>query len=172
VLLYLGVGWLKEEFDAIGVPFEQRGARTDEYMAAMRELRGADKPTFEGRFVSFKDAYCRPQPLAKRVPLIVGGHSEAAARRAGRLGDGFFPARGAPKELFEIVWKTAREAGRDPRSVEITVSLPENLDDIPRLAELGVSRVLVPASPMAGLKQMISKPADVAKWADIVAKYA
>jgi probable F420-dependent oxidoreductase len=172
VLLGIGVGWLKEEFDAIGVPFGERGARTDEYMAAMRELWGAEKPTFKGRFVEFKDAYCRPQPVAKRVPLIVGGHSEAAARRAGRLGDGFFPARGAPKELLEIVWAEAKKAGRDPRSIEITVGLPEKLDDIPRLADLGVSRVLVPASPMAGLKQMISKPADVAQWAEIVAKYA
>ena len=171
ILLGIGVGWLKEEFEAIGVPFAERGARMDEYMQAMRELWGAETPTFAGRFVAFKDAYCRPQPVAKRVPLIVGGHSEAAARRAGRLGDGFFPARGAPEELFAIVRKAALDAGRDPKSIEITVSLPERLDDIPRLAELGVARVLVPASPMAGLKQLIAKPADVAQWQDIIAKY-
>ena len=95
ILLGIGVGWLKEEFDALGVPFEARGRRTDEYMLAMRELWGAEKPTFDGEFVSFKDAYCRPQPANGQVPIIVGGHSNAAARRVGRLGDGFFPARGA-----------------------------------------------------------------------------
>ena len=60
------------------------------------ELWSADKPTFKGRFVTFEGAYCRPQPVNKSVPIIVGGHSEPAARRAGRLGDGYFPARGAP----------------------------------------------------------------------------
>jgi len=61
VLLGIGIGWLREEFAALGVPFEARGARTDEYVTAMRELWFAEKPTFNGRFVSFKDAYCRPQ---------------------------------------------------------------------------------------------------------------
>jgi probable F420-dependent oxidoreductase len=172
VMLGIGVGWLKEEFEALGVPFEDRGRRTDEYMQAMRELWSADKPTFSGKYVNFRDAYCRPQPVNKHVPLIVGGHSEAAAKRAGRLGDGFFPARGAPVELFDIVRKAARDAGRDPASIEMTVSLPDSLDDIPALAKLGVTRVLVPASPMAGLKQVIASPEDAAGWKEAIAKYA
>jgi probable F420-dependent oxidoreductase len=172
VLLGIGVGWLKEEFEALGVPFEDRGRRTDEYMQAMRELWSADKPTYSGKYVNFRDAYCRPQPVKKHVPLIVGGHSEAAARRAGRYGDGFFPARGAPVELFEIARKAAKEAGRDPAKLEITVSCPESVDEIPALAKLGVNRVLVPTSAMAGLKQAINAPEDVGKWKDTVAKYA
>ena len=172
IMLGIGVGWLKEEFDALGVPFADRGARTDEYMAAMRELWGAEKPTFEGRFVKFKDAYCRPQPVNKRVPLIVGGHSEAAARRAGRLGDGFFPARGAPADLFDIVRQSARDAGRDPGLVEFTVGLPEALEELPALAKLGVGRVLVPVSGMAGLATVIAGPEDCAKWRDIIARHA
>ena len=86
ILLGIGVGWLKEEFEALGVPFEHRGRRTDEYINALRELWGSDRPTFNGEFVQFKDTYCRPQPVNKSVPIIVGGHSKAAARRAGRLG--------------------------------------------------------------------------------------
>ena len=172
VMLGIGVGWLKEEFEALGVPFADRGRRTDEYMQAMRELWSADKPTFSGKYVNFRDAYCRPQPVNKHVPLIVGGHSEAAAKRAGRLGDGFFPARGAPVELFDIVRKAARDAGRDPAKIEMTVSLPDSLEDIPALAKLGVTRVLVPASPMAGLKQVIASPEDAAGWKDTIAKYA
>ncbi len=172
VLLGIGVGWLKEEFEALGVPFEERGARTDEYMAAMRELWGAEKPSFEGRFVKFRDTCCRPQPVNKRVPLIVGGHSPAAARRAGRLGDGFFPARGAPRDLFDIVRASAKEAGRDPASIEITVSLPEKLEDIPALAAMGVTRVLVPVSGMAGLAAAISTPDDALTWRDTIKMYA
>ena len=172
IMLGIGVGWLKEEFEALGVPFEERGRRTDEYMQAMRELWSADKPTFSGKFVNFCDAYCRPQPVNKHVPLIVGGHSEAAAKRAGRLGDGFFPARGAPVELFDIARKAARDAGRDPAKIEMTVSLPDSLDDLPALAKLGVTRVLVPASAMAGLKQVIASPEDAAGWKATIAKYA
>ena len=96
ILLGIGVGWLKEEFDAIGAAFENRGRRTDEYIAAMRELWSADAPNFAGRYVSFKDAFMRPKPVNRAVPIIIGGHTEAAARRAGRLGDGFFPGRGLP----------------------------------------------------------------------------
>ena len=124
ILLGVGVGWLREEFAALGVPFEERGARTDEYIAAMRELWSADKPTFKGRFVAFKEAYCRPQPVNKSVPIIVGGHSDAAARRAGRLGDGFFPASRAPAQLIALARKEAEAAGRDPDKLKITTSLP------------------------------------------------
>lgn len=171
VLLGIGVGWLKEEFAALGVPFDDRGRRTDEYMQVLRELWSAEKPTFNGEFVRFKDAYCRPQPVNKHVPLIVGGHSPAAAKRAGRLGDGFFPARGAPKELFDMARAAAREAGRDPDKLEITVSLPDSLEDIPALAAMGVSRVLVPATPMGGLAEVVRSPEDCRKWRDTIARY-
>lgn len=172
ILLGIGVGWLKEEFEALGVPFEERGKRTDEYINVMRELWGAEKPNYAGQFVRFKDAYCRPQPAQGQVPIIVGGHSPAAARRAGRLGDGFFPARGAPAELFAMARDAAREAGRDPDKLEITVGLPEKLEDIPALAAMGVSRVLVPVSGMAGLASVISQPEDCLKWRDTLSKYA
>jgi probable F420-dependent oxidoreductase len=171
ILLGIGVGWLKEEFEALGVPFEDRGRRTDEYMRAMRELWASEKPTFEGEFVRFKDAYCRPQPVKGRVPIIVGGHSPAAARRAGKLGDGFFPARGAPRDLFDMARNAAREAGRDPDKLEITVSLPDKLDDIPALAAMGVKRVLVPVTPMAGLSAVVNTPQDALAWRDTIARY-
>ena len=171
VILGVGVGWMKEEFAALGVPFNERGARTDEYIAAMRELWAADQPTFKGRFVQFEKAYCRPQPVRKSVPIIVGGHSEAAARRAGRLGDGFFPARGAPVELFAIARQAAKDAGRDPAKLDITVSMPEDHSTIPDLARLGVTRLLLPATPMGGLKVLIRGPEDVAQWKDLVDKH-
>ena len=172
ILLGIGVGWMREEFEAIGVPFEDRGRRTDEYVAAMRELWSADKPTFSGKYVSFKDTYCRPQPVNKAVPIIVGGHAEVAAKRAGRLGDGYFPPRGAAKDLIDLARRTAKEHGRDPAKLEITAGLPASLDEIPELARIGVNRLLVPVSPMAGLATVIRGPEDCAKWKDTLAKYA
>ena len=172
VLLGIGVGWLREEFEAIGAPFDDRGRRTDEYVAVMRELWSADSPTFHGEFINFDGAICRPQPTNGTVPIIVGGHSKAAARRAGRLGNGFFPARGASAELIDLVKQTAEEHGRDPDAIEITTSLPDDLDTIPDLAAAGVHRLLVPVTSMAGLSTVIAKPEDALNWRDRIEKYA
>jgi probable F420-dependent oxidoreductase len=168
----IGVGWLEEEFNALGVPFAQRGKRTDECIAAMRALWSEEVAEYHGDFVDFDPIYCRPQPVNGSVPIIVGGHSVAAAKRAGRLGDGFFPARGAPLDLFEIVRQTAREHGRDPSKIEFTVPIPDDLDDIPELARAGVTRLLVPSSPMGGTSRWASKPEEVLAFRDMIEKYA
>ena len=172
VLLGIGVGWMREEFEALGAPFDDRGARTDDYVAAMRALWSQEKATHKGEFASFENVYCRPQPINGSVPIIVGGHSRPAARRAGRLGNGYFPARGAPADLIDLARKTAEEHGRDPAAIEITTSLPDDMDEIPALAAAGVSRILVPVTPMAGLATRISNPDDVKNWRDIIDKYA
>jgi probable F420-dependent oxidoreductase len=153
LILGIGVGWLEEEFDAIGVPFAERGKRTDEYVAAMRSLWTRDKATFHGDFIRFDDCIMRPHPAQGSVPIHVGGHTDIAARRAGRLGDGFFPGKGSIEELarsFEIARAAAVEAGRDPSTIEMTtgaISLggPSALDDLKALADIGVHRVMLPA---------------------------
>ena len=115
-ILGVGIGWLAEEFAAIGVPFAQRAARTDDYVAALRAL-WSDKPSHRSEFVEFTDCIVRPRPVSGSVPIHVGGHSEAAARRAGRLGDGYVPVSRGPYEelagLFELARATATAAGRD-----------------------------------------------------------
>ena len=123
VELGIGVGWLEEEFDAIGVPFADRGKRTDEHVAALRALWAGDPASYDGEFSSFTDVYSRPAPTQANIPIVVGGHSKAAARRAGRLGDGFFPGRGSHEdlaELIDVVRTSAVEHGRDPDAIEIT----------------------------------------------------
>ena len=169
--LGIGVGWLEEEFKAIGVPFAERGKRTDEHIAAMRALWANEFAEYQGDFIDFDPIFCRPQPINGTVPIIVGGHSKAAAERAGRIGDGFFPARGVPYDLFDVVRKTAVENNRDPEKIEFTVSVPEDLDDITELEKIGVKRILIPSSPMGGTNTWASTPDEVLALKDIIQKY-
>lgn len=153
LLLGIGVGWLEEEFDAIGVPFAERAARTDDSVAALRALWTQEKASYDSEFVSFRDCIVRPRPDQGSIPVHVGGHTKAAARRAGRLGDGFFPASGDHETLaglFAEVRRSAEEAGRDPDAIELTSGGngalgPNALDEVKALADLGVDRVIVPA---------------------------
>ena len=93
MLLGIGVGWLAEEFATLGVPFEDRGPRTDEYVAAMRALWSPGARELHGRFVSFHDVFCRPLPADAPGPDHRGRrHDARGPRRAGRLGDGYFRA--------------------------------------------------------------------------------
>jgi len=146
--LGIGVGWLREEFDALGVPFEERGARTDEYVTALRTLWTDDPATFKGEFVSFERCHSNPKPVQPGgIPIVVGGHTKAAARRAGRLGDGFFPGRASDEELrplIEAMRTSATEAGRDPDAIEITAGGVFDLDGVKRFADLGVGRIVIP----------------------------
>jgi probable F420-dependent oxidoreductase len=146
-LLGVGAGWLREEFEALGVPFERRGDRLEEYIGALRALWSEEKPSFHGEFVDFTDAICRPQPVAGTVPIHIGGHTDRAARRAGRLGDGFFPGLSDPGRLgglLATMRRAAEEAGRDPAAVEVTAGGALDVDGVRRFEDLGVDRVAVP----------------------------
>jgi probable F420-dependent oxidoreductase len=149
--LGIGAGWLREEFDAIGVPWERRGARTDEYVAAMRTLWAGDSASFTGEFVSFSSVSSNPKPVDGSVPIVVGGHSDAAARRAGRLGDGFWPAKGDLDHLLDVMRREAEAHDRDPDDIEVTWAGDLTAEEDPlttagSLAAKGVSRLVVALS--------------------------
>jgi probable F420-dependent oxidoreductase len=152
VRLGIGVGWLEEEFDALGVPFAGRGARTDAYVAAMRALWTGEQIDLDDGYHVWKRAISLPTPAAGPVPIIVGGHSEPAARRAGRLGDGFFPGKGSNEELahlIEVMRRTAEDHGRDPDAIEVTAGTrdlagPDPIGAVQALEAIGVHRVIVP----------------------------
>ncbi len=151
--LGIGVGWLEEEFDAIGVPFADRGTRTDDYVAAMRALWTEPKASHHSEFVDFADCICEPKPAQGSVPVHVGGHTDIAAKRAGRLGDGFFPAQGSHADLdrlFTLARDTATEHGRDSARIEMTTggngAIGTNaLDEVKALADIGTDRVILPS---------------------------
>jgi probable F420-dependent oxidoreductase len=124
LFLGVGVGWMREEVAALGIDPDERGTRTDEGIAALRVIWGEDEPSFAGRHYAFGPVRSHPKPVQATIPILVGGHSPAAARRAGRLGDGFFPL-GLAGELLDRRWSqvqaAAVDAGRDPASVSLTL---------------------------------------------------
>jgi probable F420-dependent oxidoreductase len=157
VELGLGVGWLKEEFDALGVPWQRRGARNDEYVAAMRALWAGPNAEFHGEFVDFSPVTCSPRPVQASIPILVGGDTDAAIRRAVRLADGYFPGEGNLERLGQLIGRVrqeAEQAGRDPASIEINAMFGSHMADpvrgVEQLAGLGVGRIMVPAFFFAG----------------------
>ena len=162
VTLGVGVGWLREEFDTLGVPFEERAARTDEHVAVMRALWTGSSVDLDGEFTTLTGANVFPQPVQPSVPIVVGGHSPAAARRAGRLGDGFFPAKGDWPALERAMRDAAVDAGRDPDAIEITRGGAMDRDSVQRMADEGTDRFVIP--PLAfdpnGLRDALARFAD------------
>ena len=126
----VGVGWMREEFEALGLPpFEERGAVTDEYIRAFKVLWTEDDPHFEGKYISFDDISFLPKPVQKpHPPIWVGGESRPALRRTAELADGWYPLgsnptfpMGTPEQLkagLERLAGYARRFGRDPSTIE------------------------------------------------------
>ena len=135
VILGVGTGWLREEFEALqSPPFEQRGRVTDEYVAIMRLAWTTDPVAFSGRHYTVADVHALPKPPRPGgVPIWVGGHTEAAVRRAGRLGDGWHPIGLRPPAMLlpneyaasvKILQVAARAARRDPAAITLSLRVP------------------------------------------------
>ena len=150
VILGIGIGWLKEEFAALDIPWEGRTRRTEEYADVMRKLWASDDVSYDGEFIEFAHMSSNPKPTDGSVPIHIGGHSRAAAERAGRMGDGFFPAKGDIAELFEIARQTAADNDRDPEAIEMTSSHPGIFGDdvgaaVEEAASWGMNRMVIPS---------------------------
>ena len=156
VELGLGVGWMREEFEALGIPWERRGARNDEYIAAMRALWAGPEVEFHGEFVDFPPVSCLPRPVTGTIPILVGGDTPAALRRAARLADGYFPGETDPARLARLLaslHSALEDHDRDPATIGINAILapgPGAVDRVEQLAGLGVDRVMIPAFTFAG----------------------
>lgn len=145
----IGVGYLKPEFDAIGAPFDHKGARSEEYLAAMIALWSMEKPEFSGRWVNFKGVNANPRPAQKPHPEIVfGGHTPEAYSRAARLARGWYgfsldPA--AAGKCIEGLRAACAKTGRKFEDLEISVTPrpPVEPDTVRRFADLGVNRLIL-----------------------------
>ncbi len=164
-MLGAGIGWLKEEFVAMGVPFERRGARFDDYIVAMRKVWSGEVVEHQSDFLNWSNFQSYPLPVQKGgVPVVVGGSKGKAFERIARYGDGWFAptndAASLAPMLEELKVACARHE-RDYNSVEIT-SMWDNkggLDAIKAFEDIGVSRVIVPLfvlgrDPVAGLNSL------------------
>jgi probable F420-dependent oxidoreductase len=157
LMLGLGIGWQKEEYAAVGATFAERGARLEECVGAMRALWAEAPATFRGRFTSFERVHCLPRPLSGAVPVILGGNSEPAVRRAGRIADGWFPYTITPEEFAEraeLLRACAQAAGRAEDAVEIT-AWPGSCDRerqhdvswVRRFTDAGATRLVFAPNP-------------------------
>jgi probable F420-dependent oxidoreductase len=150
--LGVGIGWSAEEFAALGIPFERRGRRTAEYIAAMRELWASDVASFSGEFTHFDAVRVNPKPVRdRRVPVVVGGNSDAALRRAAEFGDGWYgfnlPASSVA-ERVAVLDGYCRQRGRPLSDLSVAVALADGGPDLlPGLAGSGVTELVVVAAP-------------------------
>ena len=153
--LGVGVGWSRDEFDALGVPFARRAERTAEYVAAMRALWREDVASFHGEFVDFAAIRSNPKPPRdRRIPVVLGGNSDAALRRAATWGDGWYGFGledvAEVADRLEYLGTACRDAGRDRSDMRIAVALRRpRLGDVAALADLGVDEMVVVESPPA-----------------------
>ena len=175
-------GWLKEEFEALEMPYDKRWARTEEHIRIWKELWTAEEPQFEGQFHRFSKVQCRPQPLQKpHPPITIGGNGKACFRRVVGLADGWQVVTEGPDDAYSIdgnlekdlatLREMADEAGRDFSTIETTAVVIAGtadgvLRDIPRYEALGVRRLIL------DFPCFVSDPAEMAATLEKIAAEA
>jgi probable F420-dependent oxidoreductase len=169
LLLGLGTGWLREEYAALGTPFERRGARFDDAIHAMKKVWSGDVVEHQSEFIQWSGFKSYPLPVQRpHPPLIIGGATAPALRRVVQHGDGWFVPSGGVDRLrpqLDAMRAVAREHGRDPSSIELTAMWPFALepDAVSRYEDLGVARLVVMVQllgtpdPMQGLERLAEK---------------
>ena len=171
-VMMVGVGWLEGEFDLLGVPFHERGRLCDEYVAAILELWQSDNPTFEGRYVQFRDIGFAPKPVQKpTIPIWFGGDADGVLRRVARWGDGWSPFQTPPDKIPErLDWIRSR-SDYHGRPIDVVYSMSmlrighghvvrhssradgmrdvdQVIDQLGELKDLGVTETSVPQPPL------------------------
>lgn len=161
LLFGLGVGYVPGEFEALGIPYEERGARSTEHIEVLRTLWTQEKPAFDGRFTKFSGIQSRPLPIQKpHPPILVGGMSPPALRRAVAQGDGwygFYLDVDATKAMIASLEETAKSVERPASLGRLTITVtppgPIDADTAKRFEDLGVDRLVL----MRGFQDMGGK---------------
>jgi probable F420-dependent oxidoreductase len=153
-----GVGWLKEEFEALDEPFDHRGGRMDEYLTVIKRLWTEEDPSFEGRYYRLGNVACFPKPQQQpHPPVWIGGNTDPALRRAARIGDAWHAAGGTAEQIEAALPKLrdyVQAEGRDPAAVQVTVrtGLPGSEDPdatlgrLRRYQDLGITHLCLETS--------------------------
>jgi probable F420-dependent oxidoreductase len=167
----LGVGWCAPEFQALGVPFEHRGSRGDDYLAAIRAIWAEEKPAYQGRYVTFAGVQAQPQPVQRPTPpIIVGGRAPEAFRRAAEHGHGWYGFGLDVEQSAQDIAALRQAEQRYRRSadlgkLEISITPPGYDIDrsaVQRYAAVGVDRLVLRPQPTldaAGLEQFVTTTA-------------
>jgi len=148
--LGVGIGWLREEFQACGTPFERRGARFDDYIQAMRKVWSGDVVEHKSEFLDWTGFKSKPTPVQDPFPVVIGGTKGKAFERTAKYGNGWFAPTASPDQLAPYLAEldaACSEEGRDRSEIEITAMWfpnPDDLSDVERYAEMGVGRLVVP----------------------------
>src|SRR5262245_14297825 len=171
-MLGVGIGWLEEEFLAMGVPFERRGARFDDYVEGMRKVWSGNVVEHDSDFLNWHGFKSYPLPVQKPMPVIIGGAKGKIFERIAKHGDGWFAPIPDPTELGKALAElrdVCKQVGRNYADIEITTMwAPEmGLDALKRLEELGVARVTTFAAATGDPVEAIKKIGT-----DVIAKLA
>jgi probable F420-dependent oxidoreductase len=155
----LGVGYLEPEMNAIGVPMERRGARALEYLTAMRALWEQERPSYEGEFARFSGVDAHPRPVQNPLPVVMGGHSPAAHRRAARHADGwygFMQDLDSAAQQLESLRRALAEADRDLSEFEVSVTPRGRIDAdaVAAFGRLGVARLVLMPRAASSLSEV------------------
>jgi probable F420-dependent oxidoreductase len=148
--LGVGIGWLREEFQAAGTPFERRGARFDDYVQAMRKLWSGEVVEHKSEFLDWTGFKSRPTPIQDPFPVVIGGTKGKAFERTARYGNGWFAPTGSPDQLAPLMKEldqACADVGRNRDEIEVTAMWfpnAEDLSDVERYTEMGVSRLVLP----------------------------
>lgn len=185
MVVTFGVGWMRREFEALGVPFRERGRISDEYLAAITELWTSDSPSFDGNYVAFDDIAFEPKPVQQPgIPIWIGGDADAALRRAARFGAGWWPFLTPPEDIPARLDFIKSQPAYDGRAFDVmqAMSMPrinerheavrsdvagqdpagaaEIIDRLNWLAELGVTISSVPTPAVKNVEAYL----DYAQW--------
>ena len=166
-MLGVGIGWLKEEFEALGVPYEKRGARFDDYVAGMRKVWSEEVVEHESDFISWHGFKSYPLPIQNPFPVVMGGVKGKIFERTAQLGNGWFAPTGDPSELkthLESLKIESDKIGRDVTEIEITCMWPGQggRDFLEELTSVGVGRVVVPMMGAAEPTEHLQNIAEIA----------
>lgn len=154
--LGVGIGWLREEFQAAGTPFEKRGARFDDYIQAMRKVWSGDVVEHKSEFLDWTGFKSRPTPIQDPFPVVIGGTKGKAFERTARYGNGWFAPTASPDMLAPLLTElddACKEFGRDRDEIAVTAMWFPNADDlsdVERYTEMGVKRLVVMMPALGG----------------------